>query len=793
MLYAVVWNYSELPKKEALLVRSESALKEAADSDRCIIIEGTVRTCSRTESGTRYTADGLVICEDGQSTWQAGSEKEGEAAQQAVQTGSKTISAKRRGSEQENKTDSEAVVTEAEKKETVMLPKSHGILFTFTQEETAPEIGDRVRLSGELQLFESAGNPGQFDARSYYRRRNVVCQLKKPCMLWKKSGNGGIRRALQRLRGRLDDSCLNILEEEDARTLAALAFGEKAWMDSGVKTQYQEGGIAHIASISGLHLSMLGAGLYQVLRRCIPGIPAAALLSGTIMAGFTVMTGGSVSALRAFLMFCVWLGAQVFGRKYDGKTALGFAGSLLLLCDPQNLTDTSFLLSFAAVICLAFLIPELIRGFGAEQSGKAVTAVLSGFGIWFGMLPLTLRFFYQTPVYSIFLNLIVVALVPAVMGSGMAGAVIGVLFAAAGIFLAAPVHYLLWMFGKLCDFMLLLPGALQILGCPGIRSIVLYYGIILAAVCTGRQVKRKNLRRIIWLLCIVLGIGVLQPSLPKQVEILCMDVGQGDGTLFRMPGGEVCLIDGGSSSEKQIWKGLGQTLRYYGVDTVDYVFLSHADADHTNGIEQYLLEYQCNLIEKNSHGITLKNLVLPPTAKDDDFQKIRELAASNGIRIFQMKAGSEIRGSAAKNWRFSCLSPDESELTGDKNEDSMVLLFQYGEFRMLFTGDLEGAAEKKLAETYQKALRADVLKVGHHGSKNGSSEPFLAQVSPRVSVISCGAKNRYGHPSPETVTRLEAVGSEIHTTAVGGAIRIATDGRYYTVTDYRAPEKNIKN
>ena len=140
ILYAVVWNYRELPKKEALLVRSESALKEAADSDRCIIIEGTVQACSRTENGTRYTADGLVICKVGQSTWQAEGENEAETAQRMLQTVDKTSSADH------------------------TLPKSHVILFTLTQEKAAPEIGDRVRLSGEVQLFEPAGNPGQFDA-----------------------------------------------------------------------------------------------------------------------------------------------------------------------------------------------------------------------------------------------------------------------------------------------------------------------------------------------------------------------------------------------------------------------------------------------------------------------------------------------------------------------------------------------------------------------------------------------------------------------------------------------------
>lgn len=238
-------------------MRSESALKEAADSDRCIIIEGTVRTCSRTESGVRYTADALVICEGGRSTWQAGSENEAETALRILQTVDKTSSADHSGGEQENDTVSETVVAEQEKKQVITLPKPHVISFTLTQENASTKIGDRVRVSGEVRLFETAGNPGQFDERSYYHRKNVICQLKTPRVLWQKSGSGGIRRTLQWIRSSLDESCLTILEEEEARTLAALAFGEKAWMDSDVKTQYQESGIAHIASISGVQTLFL--------------------------------------------------------------------------------------------------------------------------------------------------------------------------------------------------------------------------------------------------------------------------------------------------------------------------------------------------------------------------------------------------------------------------------------------------------------------------------------------------------------------------------------------------------
>ena len=113
----------------------------------------------------------------------------------------------------------------------------------------------------------------------------------------------------------------------------------------------------------------------------------------------------------------------------------------------------------------------------------------------------------------------------------------------------------------------------------------------------------------------------------------------------------------------------------------------------------------------------------------------------------------------------------------------MVLLLQYGKFRMLFTGDLEGTAEQRLAAS-EENLSADVLKVGHHGSKNATSGEFLAQVSPRIAVISCGENNSYGHPAPETVERLQNAGSRILQTPQSGAVMIESDGKTYSVETY---------
>jgi competence protein ComEC len=263
-------------------------------------------------------------------------------------------------------------------------------------------------------------------------------------------------------------------------------------------------------------------------------------------------------------------------------------------------------------------------------------------------------------------------------------------------------------------------------------------------------------------------------------------------------------------------------VKYYGVRTIDYIFLSHADKDHISGIQEYLENYKCGFGGANAHGVSVRNIVLPPSAAEEDFETIRSLAAEKGIAVQRLSAGGSVVGGSTGNswrdmekvaeedadnivaggasttgsfhasgneWEIRCLSPDASALTGDKNEDSMVLMLTYGKFRMLFTGDLEGEAEKRLIERAAVSgvdLDVDVLKTGHHGSAGASSEAFLAQVQPETAVISCGRNNSYGHPSQAALDRLADAGSDVYVTAWNGAVKIVTDGKTYTVEGYNS-------
>ncbi len=673
-------------------------------------------------------------------------------------------------------------------------------IFLYTDEMNI-EPGDRIKVRGETAYFKPAGNPGQFDAEEYYTSQNYLFTLKDPVILQTEKGPPSIERFLHRIRRRFMKSYEAVFSPEDASVLATMSLGETGQTERERKLLYQEGGIAHILAISGLHISLLGMGLYRILRRLYLPVPAAAVLSGTVMGAYLLMTGISVSAARAVVMFWLWLGAQVMGRAYDRLTGLFAAALVLLAAEPEYLLQASFIMSFLAVFTLAVFVPAVQESCGF--SSRWANALLAGAALQAGTLPCVLFFFKQVPVWSFLVNLAVVPLMPAVMGTGLLGGAAGIISPQAGIFLGAPCGYLLKLFDLLCLFERKLPGGIFIAGQPSWWKIAVYYAalsLLLVFFRTrgrrergsgtgGRQKKeaQKSFRRKargIWLAWLAGMLFMLPVRPPGQMEVYVLDVGQGDSILIREPSGMTALIDGGSSSVSQVWRyRIKETLKYFGIRTLDYVFLTHGDADHINGIQEFLEEYERGIGGRNTGGITLKRLIHGPEA-GEDFLLLESLAAENGIPVTVMEEGGVISyGEGRDGWKIRCLAPDSENLLGEKNQDSLVLLLSCGNFRMLFTGDMEKEGEERLLGTGAE-LTADVLKAGHHGAANASSEEFLREVNPRLAVISCGENNRYGHPSPETLRRLQEAGSQVCCTAWEGAVKIASDGEKCLVETY---------
>lgn len=281
---------------------------------------------------------------------------------------------------------------------------------------------------------------------------------------------------------------------------------------------------------------------------------------------------------------------------------------------------------------------------------------------------------------------------------------------------------------------------------------------------------------------ICLGIVCEYKMDDRKFKVVFMDVGQGDGALIRMENGINMLIDGGSTDNSQVGEYvMAPVLKYYGASHISYAFVTHGDKDHISGI-QYLLSDKLS-------GISIDNLVIPKYGRAADLEEIITLAKYRGINVIYMESGDTI---SSGKMELVYLYPGELSGIQDANELSAVMMMQYRNCRMLFTGDLGETGEKKLLSMYREGvLGADILKTGHHGSRYSSSEIFLESVKPELAVISAGAGNRYGHPHQETIDRMNRLGIEHECTIDHGAVIVSIDSEgKKEVKGYRDQEEN---
>ncbi len=696
-----------------------------------------------------------------------------------------------------------------------------------SSQDGLPSIGSRVRISGSFSLYTEATNIGQFDARNYYAARKIYGQVKKAALVYTEPPNitGRGKECLWQLRRHLTETFLEVYGEENGALLAAMLLGERTFLSEETQSLYKAAGALHVIAISGLHISLLGLGLYRLLRRIFDAHAPAAVISVLCMAVYVFLVGSPPSAVRAFIMFAMGLLAGHWKRTLDTPTALSLSAAVILLENPFYIGQSSFLLSFLAILaisvfqpalkeCLALINPyhfpisrllnaKLARvlrpldshevpGFCHEILKKAGNGLQSSFSVWLVTLPVQLFFFSEVSLFGIFFNLLIIPLMGVILLLGIAGLFLKEIFHlfaflpgsvltdlertvtnvcryAEGIFLA-----IIKAGGSLADR---LPFTMWTPGKPAYGKMLLAFGLLLLFCLfgnlseNGRTFPKKFWR---YRLGLLLGVILLLARYPaRNLQVTFLDVGQGDGICMELPDGKVYLMDGGSSDVSKVGTyRLVPFLKAKGIRKIEAVFLSHGDADHINGIAELLKEKQ----------IAITCLCLPAATEQEEFAEITNLAQARNISVRTIRAGDFWENNGARFW---CLNPTEAVENG--NAASMVLYMEYQDFSMLLTGDLEGEGEKNVAALLRANAITDVsvLKVAHHGSKNSTKEEFLQQCSPTVAVISCGERNTYGHPHKETMERLDDAGTVVYRTDRSGAIQITVTGNRMKVTEYR--------
>ena len=643
------------------------------------------------------------------------------------------------------------------------------------QEKNTVRLGNRIGAKGVLAIPERATNPGGFDWYQYYRALGIRYQIKADQIAVVSRKTDWIGEGLQQLKERLKQVYQRICTEKDYGIFCAVLLGEKQELDGEVKSLYEENGISHILAISGLHISLIGMGLYRFLRKWF-GFFSSEVLAGGVMAAYVLMTGAGVSTVRAYLMFLFLLTAALVGRTYDILTAAGWAALLLLIRNPYQIYYAGFLLSFGAIIGIG-VVGSLLNGY-IESRSFIIKSLVSSMSVIWVTLPISAYFFFTYAVWSVVLNLIVIPCMALVMISGIVGGLLGMYFPFLGMIGIGMGHDILWFYEKICIFAERLPKHQLLIGQPSWQQIGIYYGMV-GIFCLWvswkqkqYEMQRKQKKKGNFLTAgktagcgavMVFFIAVLSFQGNGRLEVTFLDVSQGDGIFLRLPSGEVCLIDGGSSDVKKVGEyRIVPFLQSERVEELDFVFISHADGDHISGVKE-ILESDC---------CRIKVLCLPDIAGEDDAcLELVQMAERAGGQVVYLKAGDRISGGEVF---FQCVHPKEKVTWGDRNDYSMVLWLRYGEVDFLFTGDIGEEQELQMMSLLPQEL--EVLKVAHHGSKGSSCAGFLERVSPRYGVISCGEGNSYGHPHAETVERLEECGVEVLMTQEYGAITFVSDG-----------------
>ncbi len=670
--------------------------------------------------------------------------------------------------------------------------RSCGNTIVYTDLQSGePVIGNTILITGKIKLWNTARNEGNFDESAYYKDQGYSYKIyaDKDSYQAADSSRDCLRELLYGFRQQLMQVYQSRMQEHKAGVLCAMLLGEKSLLAADTKELYRQSGIAHILAISGLHISILGAAVFGILRKRGISYPISAAVSLSLLILFGIMTGMGLSTIRAVVMFGIYLGAACCGRAYDSMNALAAAAAWILWQNPRSLFLAGFQFSFAAVAGVWFG-KQLCQAFRPKY--RLLETVLVSLGIQMVTLPLTAWYYYEIPVYSILLNMLVLPLMGIVLVSGLSGGVCGI-FACMGTGILAAVtgtaskallglcSLLLGFFSAAGEWFFLFPGAVYVSGRPRAWQIAAYYLILAACALSlthkqrelqtsGRQHKKSRLssqsisrtmanskkRTAVSSLTICLCMILLRLPVPMQVVFL--DVGQGDGIYIRTGDGMQIMIDGGSTDIKQAGTyRILPFLKSRGIAGIDYWFLSHLDQDHISGF-----------LEIAESGYPIGEVICASgIVKDEAYAKVMDLLASHQIKVRHMEKGDLLRG---KTSSFCCLAPDTESPADDRNAGSLVLLYEDSGFRGFFSGDISQKEERKLQEDGTALTPVTLYKAAHHGSAHSNAQALLEQLSPQVSVVSCSKENSYGHPGEEAVANMERSSDYVAYTMHSGQI-----------------------
>jgi competence protein ComEC len=643
----------------------------------------------------------------------------------------------------------------------------------FCNFEAAVQKGEEISLRGDLKLPRPPGNPGEFDYPRYLSYSGIyyLMSVKEKNAIAVISAPGRSECFFAAIRNSGEKIIKDRLPAPEAAILLGMLLGKTDDMAPEQYRDFQKSGIVHIFSVSGLHV-----GFFLLLMACLtslcrmsPGMKL--VVTGIFLLLYASVVAWPVSVIRAVIMAIVGLLAYYSGRENALLNGLGLAGTIIIVSDPFALFKISFQLSFMATWGLLYLFPLLKKRL--QYTNRLWDLLLIPLSAQLAVLPLTAYHFNLFSPVSLLSNVLTSYLSGACVILGLLALMLAAVWPwLAGIFLY-PAGFFIELIMGLNSAVLKLPLAFWWVATPCFILIIVYYlGLLLLALSWSKNYRKRGFGYTG--LCLIL-LFILLISLPASLyqqgvmELVLIDVGQGDSILLKSPGGKFVLVDGGGSHYSDPGsKKLLPYLHHRGIRKIDVIINTHPDIDHLQGLE------------KASKGLSVAHIALPYCFKEaEEYEELKGIAARKNIPLIFLKSGQRL--SLEKGCELTVLYPEGELYYGNQyNNKSLVLNCQYGAFSFLLTGDVEKEGMQELLQQ-GKLGTSTVLKVPHHGSKGSLLPEFYRELNPRWAIISAGANNSFGHPHASVLKELQEQGIEVLRTDEDGAIVFQSNGRWVKI------------
>jgi len=649
--------------------------------------------------------------------------------------------------------------------------------WVFQKTKMECKLGDTLEGNGEFQHIAHVRNPGEFDFKSFYSRQNLYGWIfpdKYEQISVSKNANWHFGRFIHELQQTIRQLFNTNAEGDAGGLLSALILGDKSDVTPDIKESFAKTGVIHVLAVSGLHVGYVLIILLLIKNVfSLPwGYDRIVVILGLVL--FVILTGGKASVIRASIMAGLYVLSPVFNRTANIWNIIGGAAFAILCFRPMDLYDLGFQLSFLSVASIIYfyewfenVLPENIKV--SKINNKVVQffwgLFLVSFAAQIGTLPMTSHIFGKVPLVALIANILIVPLIGVLVGIGFF-----LLFLSWIPGMGFALGNAAWLVSKIITFLTQTFSNFTFSTINmsfSLFNVAQYFMILFAIVLLFDVVRRKYG---IFILLIVSNIIIWNGAFEEDdLDVIFLDVGQGDATLIMLPNEKVMLIDAGQRNRHEDYgeEVVLPVLKHFSINKLDWVVMSHPHSDHIGGIISILKEVKIDTMWDSFISYsswTYKNII--------------ETAVKKEIEIIRPHQGQILK--LSENVLVEFFAPDSAFAVSEHNVNNASIVFKlsYGKTSILFTGDLEHEGDQFLLP-YEHMLKTDVLKVAHHGSITSTTKALLDYIQPYLAVVSVGWKNKFKHPSAIVMDRLKERHIQIHRTDYEGALWLKSDGENF--------------